>query len=57
MEEVLRFYYSSPRSPIGTEGDFYTSSDLDPIFGRLDLPDDAFAVTSRFQSVLVLPRS
>jgi SAM-dependent MidA family methyltransferase len=35
MEEVLRFYYASPRSPIGTEGDFYTSSDLDPIFGRL----------------------
>jgi SAM-dependent MidA family methyltransferase len=35
MEEVLRFYYSSPRNPIGTEGDFYTSSDLDPIFGQL----------------------
>jgi SAM-dependent MidA family methyltransferase len=35
MEEVLRFYYSSPRNPIGVEGDFYTSSDLDPIFGQL----------------------
>jgi SAM-dependent MidA family methyltransferase len=35
MEEVLRFYYASPRNPIGTEGDFYTSSDLDPIFGQL----------------------
>src|SRR5205823_361473 len=28
MEEVLRFYYSSPRNPIGTDGDFYTSADL-----------------------------
>lgn len=35
MEEVLRFYYASPRNPIGTEGDFYTSSDLDPVFGQL----------------------
>jgi SAM-dependent MidA family methyltransferase len=35
MEEVLRFYYSSHRNPIGPEGDFYTSADLDPIFGRL----------------------
>src|SRR5437870_2124284 len=35
MEEVLRFYYSSPRNPIGAEGDFYTSADLDPIFGQL----------------------
>jgi SAM-dependent MidA family methyltransferase len=35
MEEVLRFYYDSPRNPIGREGDFYTSSDLDPIFGQL----------------------
>src|SRR3989449_4610321 len=35
MEEVLRFYYSSPRNPIGREGDFYTSADLDPIFGQL----------------------
>ena len=35
MEEVLRFYYASPRNPIGTEGDFYTSADLDPIFGKL----------------------
>jgi SAM-dependent MidA family methyltransferase len=35
MEEVLRFYYSSSRNPIGLAGDFYTSADLDPIFGRL----------------------
>src|SRR5215475_5954083 len=35
MEEVLRFYYSSARNPIGIGGDFYTSSDLDPIFGQL----------------------
>jgi SAM-dependent MidA family methyltransferase len=35
MEEVLRFYYSSSRNPIGPEGDFYTSADLDPILGRL----------------------
>ncbi len=35
MEEVLRVYYSSPRNPIGREGDFYTSADLDPIFGQL----------------------
>src|SRR5262245_51996867 len=35
MEEVLRFYYSSPRNPIGADGDFYTSADLDPIFGQL----------------------
>ena len=35
MEEVLRFYYASRRNPIGSDGDFYTSSDLDPIFGQL----------------------
>src|SRR5262245_57820560 len=35
MEEVLRFYYSSPRNRIGAAGDFYTSADLDPIFGQL----------------------
>ena len=35
MEEVLGVYYSSPRSPIGMDGDFYTSADLDPIFGQL----------------------
>lgn len=35
MEEVLRFYYAAPRNPIGVEGDFYTSADLDPIFGQL----------------------
>jgi SAM-dependent MidA family methyltransferase len=35
MEEVLRFYYSSSRNPIGPAGDFYTSADLDQILGRL----------------------
>ncbi len=35
MEEVLRFYYASYRNPIGTEGDFYTSADLDTILGKL----------------------
>jgi SAM-dependent MidA family methyltransferase len=39
MEEVLyhpRFgYYSSDRNLIGGEGDFFTSADLDPIFGRI----------------------
>jgi SAM-dependent MidA family methyltransferase len=39
MDTVLyhpRFgYYSSLRTPIGPEGDYYTSPDLDPIFGRL----------------------
>lgn len=35
MEEVLRFYYASPSNPIGIEGDFYTSADLDPVFGKL----------------------
>jgi SAM-dependent MidA family methyltransferase len=39
MEEALYHpdfgYYTSSRNPIGREGDFYTSSDLDPIFGKL----------------------
>jgi SAM-dependent MidA family methyltransferase len=39
MEEALYHpafgYYSSTRNPIGREGDFYTSSDLDPVFGKL----------------------
>jgi len=39
MEEALYHpeygYYSSLRNPLGREGDFYTSSDLDPIFGKL----------------------
>jgi len=35
MEEVLRFYYASPHNPIGMDGDFYTSADLDPILGEL----------------------
>lgn len=49
-------YYSSPRNPLGREGDFYTSSDLDPVFGKLlarrftamaeelDIPLDSFTV-------------
>jgi len=28
-------YYSRLKNPLGREGDFYTSSDLDPIFGKL----------------------
>ena len=39
MEAVLYHpefgYYTSARNPIGREGDFYTSSDLDPVFGKL----------------------
>jgi SAM-dependent MidA family methyltransferase len=39
MEEVLYHpqfgYYSATRNPIGRKGDFYTSSDLDPVFGKL----------------------
>jgi SAM-dependent MidA family methyltransferase len=39
MEEALYNpdfgYYTSARNPIGREGDFYTSSDLDPILGKL----------------------
>jgi len=35
MEEVLAYYYASERNPIGNEGDYYTSADLDPIFGQL----------------------
>src|SRR5437762_2718433 len=36
MEEVLCVYYASPRNPIGMEdADFYTSADLDPVFGEL----------------------
>jgi SAM-dependent MidA family methyltransferase len=35
MEEVSTFYYSSLRNPVGEHGDFYTSADLDPIFGQL----------------------
>jgi SAM-dependent MidA family methyltransferase len=39
MDDVLYHpefgYYSSPRNPLGRDGDFYTSSDLDPIFGKL----------------------
>ena len=39
MEEVLYHpelgYYASQRNPIGKQGDFYTSSDVDPLFGHL----------------------
>ena len=39
MEDVLYHpafgYYTSARDPIGRAGDFYTSSDLDPVFGKL----------------------
>jgi SAM-dependent MidA family methyltransferase len=39
MEEALyhpRYgYYSSSKNPIGFQGDFFTASDLDPIFGRI----------------------
>jgi len=39
MEEALYHpqfgYYSSPQNPLGRDGDFYTSADLDPVFGKL----------------------
>jgi len=39
MEEALYHpqfgYYSSSRNPLGRDGDFYTSADLDPILGKL----------------------
>jgi len=35
MEQVLAHYYASERNPIGSGGDYYTSADLDPIFGQL----------------------
>jgi SAM-dependent MidA family methyltransferase len=60
MEEVLYHpefgYYTSSRNPIGRSGDFYTSSDLDPVFGKLlarkfqemaatlGIPDDSFTI-------------
>src|SRR5215510_8043065 len=60
MEEALYHpefgYYTSSRNPLGREGDFYTSSDLDPVFGKLlasrfrqmasslDIPDDSFTI-------------
>jgi SAM-dependent MidA family methyltransferase len=34
MDAVLRYYYSLERNPIGVEGDFFTSADLDAIFGE-----------------------
>jgi len=49
-------YYSSPRNPLGREGDYYTSADLDPVFGELlvrrftamaeelDVPTDSFTI-------------
>jgi SAM-dependent MidA family methyltransferase len=60
MEEVLYHpefgYYTSSRNPIGRSGDFYTSSDLDPVFGKLlarkfqemaatlGVPDESFTI-------------
>jgi SAM-dependent MidA family methyltransferase len=60
MEEVLYHpefgYYTSSRNPIGRTGDFYTSSDLDPVFGKLlarkfqemaatlGVPDESFTI-------------
>ena len=60
MEEVLYHpdfgYYTSPRNPLGRAGDFYTSSDLDPVFGKLiarkfqemaatlGVPDESFTI-------------
>jgi len=39
MDEVLYHpefgYYTAARNPLGRSGDFYTSSDLDPVFGKL----------------------
>jgi SAM-dependent MidA family methyltransferase len=35
MEEVLLVYYGSSENPIGRTGDYYTSADLDPVFGQL----------------------
>jgi SAM-dependent MidA family methyltransferase len=39
MEEVLYHpefgYYTAPRDPLGPSGDFYTSSDVDPVFAEL----------------------
>jgi len=39
MEEALYHpqfgYYSSSRNPVGKDGDFFTSSNLDPVFGKL----------------------
>ncbi len=39
MDDVLYHpefgYYTSARNPLGRAGDFYTSSDLDPVFGKL----------------------
>jgi SAM-dependent MidA family methyltransferase len=60
MEEALYHpelgYYTSSRNPLGREGDFYTSSDLDPVFGKLlaakfqqmaatlDVPEESFTI-------------
>jgi SAM-dependent MidA family methyltransferase len=39
MDEALYHpefgYYTSARNPLGRAGDYYTSSDLDPVFGKL----------------------
>jgi SAM-dependent MidA family methyltransferase len=60
MEEALYHpefgYYTSSRNPLGRAGDFYTSSDLDPVFGKLlamkfqemaatlDVPRESFTI-------------
>jgi SAM-dependent MidA family methyltransferase len=60
MEDVLYHpdfgYYTSGRNPLGRAGDFYTSSDLDPVFGKLlarkfqemaatlGVPDESFTI-------------
>jgi len=47
MEEALYHpqfgYYSSSRNPVGKDGDFFTSSNLDPVFGKL--------IARRFQAM------
>lgn len=57
MEEALYHpefgYYASSRNPIGREGDFYTSSDLDPVFGKLL----ALRFTQMAEALAVVPES
>ena len=35
LYEATRGYYRRPRDPFGKEGDFFTNSQLQPVFGRL----------------------